>query len=86
MANLESVYETPLQSLVVCKPDGCSTVRRQVDVDYLQTEKLDFVPCPGFCLGEQPRLKIAILESEKNLCSHMAEGQVGHTLGSKGNF
>ena len=75
IANLESVYETPLQSLVVCKPDGCSTVRRQVDVDYLQTEKLDFVPCPGFCLGEQPRLKIAVFKEKKTCAATWLRGR-----------
>ena len=42
MSNLERVYETALQSLVVRKPDGGSTVGRQVDVDYLH--KFDFGP------------------------------------------
>ena len=42
MCNLERVYETALQSLVVRKPDGGSTVGRQVDVDYLYKVKFDF--------------------------------------------
>ena len=48
MSNLERVYETALQSLVVRKPDGGSTVGRQVDVDYLYKVKFDFglvLPC-----------------------------------------
>ena len=42
--NLEGVYEAPLESLIVCKPDSSSTIGRQVDVDYLQRSSLIVVP------------------------------------------
>ena len=33
---LKSVDQRPLESLVIRKPDGCSTIGRQVDVNHLQ--------------------------------------------------
>ena len=36
MDNLEGVYQAPLKSLVVSKPNSGSTIGGQVNVDYLQ--------------------------------------------------
>ena len=45
---LEGVYEAPLESLIVCKPDSSSTIGRQVDVDYLQRSSLIVVPALAY--------------------------------------
>ena len=71
--NLEGVYEASLQSLIVCKPYGGSTVGRQVDVDYLKRSSLIVVPVLASGLPNTPessRQNILMLKSEKPVLLH----------------
>ena len=76
--NLEGVYEAPLESLIVCKPYGGSTVGSQVNVDYLQRSSLIVVPVLASEMPNRPesgRQNILMLKSKTTCAATWLRGR-----------